>query len=67
MMLGESPSFHCPLDILIVIISRQLCGQYGAHNYTYHDENGVPVVDLNLFPDFNKMTDYAHSLGLTAG
>lgn len=45
----------------------QRCGHYGENKYTYHDENGAPVVETNLFPDFNKMTDYAHSLGLTAG
>ena len=45
----------------------QLCGEYGADKNTYHDENGRPVVDTSLFPDFNAMTNYAHSLGLTAG
>ena len=33
----------------------------------YHDKNGNPIVDTSLFPDFKKMTDYAHSLGLTSG
>lgn len=45
----------------------QLCGSYGSDANTYHDESGKPVVDTSLFPDFNAMTDYAHSLGLTAG
>jgi alpha-galactosidase len=45
----------------------QLCGQYGPDKNTYHDETGKPVVDSNLFPDFKEMTDYAHSLSLTAG
>lgn len=45
----------------------QLCGNYGPSKNTYHDENGKPVVDTTLFPNFNEMTDYAHSLGLTAG
>ena len=45
----------------------QLCGSYGGDKYTYHDENGKPVVDTSMFPDFNEMTDYAHSIGLTAG
>lgn len=45
----------------------QLCGTYGSNKNTYHDENGKPVVDTSLFPDFNAMTDYAHRLGLTAG
>ena len=45
----------------------QLCGNYGSNNYTYHDDNGNPIVNTTRFPSFNKMTDYAHSLGLTAG
>jgi alpha-galactosidase len=45
----------------------QLCGHYGSKKWTYHDESGNPVVNTALFPDFNAMTDYAHSLGLTAG
>mmetsp|Transcript_11084 Transcript_11084/g.18109 ORF Transcript_11084/g.18109 Transcript_11084/m.18109 type:complete len:416 (-) Transcript_11084:142-1389(-) len=45
----------------------QLCGEYGPDKNTYHDEVGKPVVDTSVFPNFNAMTDYAHSLGLTAG
>lgn len=45
----------------------QVCGSNGDKQYTYHDENGNPIVDTNVFPDFKKMTDYAHDLGLTAG
>ena len=45
----------------------QKCGSYGPENYTYHDANGNPVVDETKFPDMKKMTDLAHSLGLTAG
>ncbi len=44
-----------------------MCGTRGDMKYTYHDVDGKPVVDTSLFPDFNAMTDYAHSLGLTAG
>jgi len=45
----------------------QKCGHYGPENSTYHDENGNPIVHLVPFPDMKKMTDYAHSLGITAG
>lgn len=45
----------------------QKCGSYGPNNYTYHDENGAPVVDLDKFPDMKGMVDHAHSLNLTAG
>ena len=44
----------------------QDCGAGGA-NYTFHLDDGSPVVDLSLFPDFKQMTDHAHALGLTAG
>ena len=33
----------------------------------YHDEDGRPIVNEDLFPDMKAMTDYAHSIGLTAG
>ena len=45
----------------------QLCGSYGDQAFTYHDEDSKPVVNEALFPDMKSMTDYAHSLGLTAG
>ena len=44
----------------------QDCGA-GDANYTFHLDDGSPVVDLSLFPDFKQMTDHAHALGLTAG
>ena len=45
----------------------QKCGSYISANYTYHDANGSPVVDTTAFPDLKEMTDFAHSLNLTAG
>jgi len=45
----------------------QLCGSYGPNHNTYHDETGAPVVDTSIFPDFKAMTNFAHSLNLTAG
>ena len=45
----------------------QLCGDYTNRHFTYHDETGAPVIDTSLFPDFKAMTDYVHSIGLTAG
>lgn len=45
----------------------QKCGHYGPDNSTYHDENGNPIINTDRFPDMKKMTDYAHSLGITAG
>jgi alpha-galactosidase len=45
----------------------QVCGSSPNSKFTFHDEDGNPVVNTNLFPDFKAMTDYAHSLKLTAG
>jgi len=46
----------------------QNCSARGPNNYTYHDPvTGAPIVRLDTFPDMKAMTDYAHSLGLTAG
>ena len=43
----------------------QTCSDSGDLNF--HDEDGNPIVNTDLFPDMKAMTDYAHSLGLTAG
>jgi alpha-galactosidase len=43
----------------------QACGQGSGTNF--HDANGNPIVNTQLFPDMKSMTDHAHSLGLTAG
>ena len=46
----------------------QNCSSRGSQDYTYHDPvTGAPMVRLDTFPDLKAMTDYAHSLGLTAG
>ena len=44
-----------------------MCGKYGPNGYTFHSEEGRPIVNPARFPDFQNMTNYAHSLGLTAG
>ena len=46
----------------------QSCGDArAASGMNYHDAEGNPIVNTERFPDFNKMTDYAHSLKLTSG
>jgi len=45
----------------------QACGRHGEGGYTYHDEEGNPLVNSERFPSMKSMTSYAHSLGLTAG
>ncbi|GMH62596.1 hypothetical protein TL16_g03510 [Triparma laevis f. inornata] len=43
----------------------QVCSD--DNDYNFHDDDGNPIVNLDVFPDMKVMTDYAHSLGLTAG
>ena len=46
----------------------QECGSYGTLGVLhFHDKDGNPIVNTKRFPDFNKMTDHAHGLGLTSG
>ena len=46
----------------------QECGSpEAAPGMNYHDINGNPIVNRKRFPDLRQMTDYAHSLNLTAG
>jgi hypothetical protein len=45
----------------------QLCASYGPNKYTFHNADGMPVVNRERFPNFLDMTDHAHSLNLTAG
>mmetsp|Transcript_19909 Transcript_19909/g.39077 ORF Transcript_19909/g.39077 Transcript_19909/m.39077 type:complete len:454 (-) Transcript_19909:128-1489(-) len=43
----------------------QACNK-GFHN-TFHDQQGMPLINTELFPDLKKMTDDIHALGLKAG
>ena len=61
------PTSFCDLGFCDVGLDDgwQLCGSYGPDNFTYHSEDGSPVVNTDRFPSFKDMTDYGHSLGLT--
>jgi alpha-galactosidase len=43
----------------------QMCG--AGVDKSFHDANGNPIVNLQKFPDMKKMTDHAHSHGLSVG
>jgi alpha-galactosidase len=45
----------------------QLCGKHGSKGFHYHDDQGNPIINTTRFPNLKAMTDYAHSLNLTAG
>ena len=44
----------------------QACGN-GTNGSSFHDEDGMPMINLNTFPDLKGMVDKAHRLNLTAG
>ena len=33
-----------------------------GHKYSYHDDDGIPIVNRERFPDMIAMTSYAHKL-----
>ena len=39
----------------------QQCGSYGPENYTFHSQEGRPVVNSSSFWDFQQMTNFAVS------
>lgn len=69
-MVNGKPTSLCDLGYCDVGLDDnwQMCGSKdAAPGMHYHDVNGNPIVNTKVFPDFNKMTDHAHSLGLTSG
>ena len=46
----------------------QACGSKdAAPGMHYHDKDGNPIVNHEVFPDLKAMADHAHSLKLTSG
>jgi hypothetical protein len=46
----------------------QMCGSPdAAPGMHYHDKDGNPIVNHEVFPDLKAMADHAHSLKLTSG
>ena len=45
----------------------QSCGAYGPDKFTFHDADGVPVVNTTRFPDLRAMTTHGHNVNLTVG
>ena len=45
----------------------QMCGSYGPSQFTFHREDGKPMVNLTRFPDMKAMTDHGHKLNITVG
>jgi len=39
----------------------------GVGGNNYHDGDGNPIINFELFPNMTAMVDHAHDLGLTAG
>jgi alpha-galactosidase len=69
-MVNGKPTSLCDLGYCDVGLDDnwQAChSKDAASGMNYHDSDGNPLVNYDLFPDFKNMTDYAHSLGLTSG
>mmetsp|Transcript_11280 Transcript_11280/g.23693 ORF Transcript_11280/g.23693 Transcript_11280/m.23693 type:complete len:434 (+) Transcript_11280:62-1363(+) len=66
-MVDGVPTSLCDLGYCDVGLDDnwQKCG--GGHQYHYHDDSGIPIINQDRFPDMINMTAYAHKLGLTAG
>jgi len=43
----------------------QKCG--AGSRYRYHDDAGIPIINMQRFPDMISMTAHGHKLGLTVG
>merc|ERR1719235_2648520 len=67
-MVDGKPTSLCDLGYCDVGLDDnwQNCNGGTGGNH-YHDADGNPVINTDRFPDMKKMTDHAHSLGLTAG
>lgn len=68
-MVDGKPTSLCDLGYCDVGLDDnwQTCGAHGLHQYSYHDDAGLPIVNEDRFPDMKAMTNKAHRLGLTAG
>lgn len=69
-MVDGVPTSLCDLGYCDVGLDDnwQACGSPdAAPGMHYHDIDGKPLVNYQRFPDFKKMTDYAHNLKLTSG
>ena len=70
MTLDGEPTSLCDLGYCDVGLDDnwQAChSKDAAPGMHYHDKDGKPIVNLDLFPDLGAMVDHAHSLKLTAG
>ena len=67
---GGKPTSLCDLGYCDVGLDDhwQACGSPdAAPGMHYHDKDGNPIVNKEVFPDMKAMVDHAHSLKLTSG
>ena len=67
---GGKPTSLCDLGYCDVGLDDhwQACGSPdAAPGMHYHDKDGNPIVNKEVFPDLKAMVDHAHSLKLTSG
>jgi len=61
------PTSLCDLGYCDVGLDDNWQDCHAGHKYSYHDDSGKPIVQLNRFPNMTAMTEHAHKLGLSAG
>jgi len=70
MTVDGKPTSLCDLGYCDVGLDDnwQACGSKdAAPGMHYHDKDGKPIINFDLFPDLGAMVDHAHYLKLTAG
>eukprot|EP00435_Cladocopium_sp_Y103_P012518 s197_g3.t1 len=61
------PTSLCDLGYCDVGLDDNWQDCKGGHQYHYHDDAGIPIINRERFPDMITMTSHAHQLNLTSG
>jgi len=61
------PTSLCELGYCNVGVDDNWQDCNAGDKYSYHDNSGRPLVNLERFPNLTALTEHAHLLGLTAG
>mmetsp|Transcript_78475 Transcript_78475/g.123763 ORF Transcript_78475/g.123763 Transcript_78475/m.123763 type:complete len:435 (-) Transcript_78475:248-1552(-) len=61
------PTSLCDLGYCDVGLDDNWQDCKAGHQYHYHDDAGIPIINRERFPDMITMTSHAHQLNLTSG
>lgn len=56
------PTSLCDLGYCDVGLDDNWQDCKGGHQYSYHDDAGIPIINTDRFPDMVAMTSHAHQL-----